>query len=65
MANLKNIIIMFITFIATVGGTASNMNRVLTTDSNPLDDIFFILSIIFGVIIGVHWNQILTFLSKK
>ena len=51
--------------LAMIIGMALNMKRVLSTSANNLDDMFFILSLMTGLIIGIYWDPLVTPLIKK
>ena len=51
--------------LAMIIGMALNMKRVLSTSANSVDDMFFILSLMTGLIIGIYWDPLVTPLLKK
>ena len=51
-------------FLTVAAPMAVNMNRVLNTKLASIDDMFFILSIIIGLIIGMYWNTIKPLILK-
>ena len=50
---------------AMIIGMALNMKRVLSSKSDNLDDILFILSVITGLMIGIYWDPIVKPILKK
>lgn len=55
---LIDFILLLFRSIAMIIGMALNMKRVLSSSSDSLDDMLFILSIMTGLIIGIYWDPI-------
>ena len=51
-------------FFITAFTVAMNMNRIMKTNKNTMDDILFILSIIFGIIVGIYFNEFIKMFKK-
>lgn len=64
MASLKNFLFLIVRFVATTAGMAMNMKRIISTKGDSLDDMFFILSIICGLYIGIYWSKFVGIVDK-
>lgn len=62
--NLTDILINIFRISITILSMAINMRRVMSTQKNPFDDIIFILSTMFGLFIGIYWDNIINYFSK-
>lgn len=60
-----SMIVNILRFLVTIFGTAMNMNRILKSDKNMMDDILFVLSIFIGLIFGLYWNNFIKLFEVK
>lgn len=64
MTSVKALLTLLFRFFATTIGMAMNMKRIISTKGDSVDDMFFILSIIFGLFIGIYWDKLIGIITN-
>lgn len=54
--SISELIKLIFRFFAVALPMAMNMRRVLSSKSDSIDDMFFVLSIITGLLMGLYWD---------